>query len=121
MSNTGINPLHYPAQRSFCDATISAGNNISESIALSGLHMVAMQRPAGLNISSISFEVSKNGTDWLPLRGADNTNLTFTISNDAAHQRLANIMDFEGADYVRLVAGSTVAADATFTLVLANV
>ena len=121
MSIEGINPLHYPAQRSFCESVITAGNTLSQAIKLSGLHMVAVQRPAGLNIMNLSFEVSKNGVDWLPLRDADNTLITLTITNEAAHQRLANIMDFEGADYVRLVADSTLNADATFTIVLANI
>ena len=121
MSNTGINPQDYPAQRSFCSVVIASGQTTSAPVLIRGLHMVAVQRPAGINAQTIRFEVSANGTDWLPLRDSNNGNIVISLAADAAHQRIANIMEFEGADYVRLVANVALTSAATFTIVLANI
>jgi hypothetical protein len=121
MSNSGINPQDYPAQRSFCQVMIAAGQAISPAVLIRGLHMVAVQRPAGLNAQNIRFEVSANGTDWLPLRDHNDGNIIVSVGADAAHQRIANIMEFEGADFVRIVANVALSSNATFVIVLANV
>lgn len=120
MANTGIIPAQYPKSRAYLDAVIADGETLSNAISISGLHLVAVQRPASSGVTSLSFELSGDNINWYPLRDSLDEDISLTIGSDAAHQRVSSVMDFEGASFIKLKSNTAVSGDKNFTLVLAN-
>lgn len=61
--------------------------------------------------TSFSFEVSRNGSDFVPLRDAENNaiSITKTAAEASAHPLMAN--DFAAWSHLKIVSGSAEAAD----------
>ncbi len=121
MADEGINPNHTPRTRAYQDTVIASGQTTSDIVNIGGLHVVGIRRPAGTGITSLTFEVSSDGSNFFPLKNQANEDVTVTMDNNAAHQSISNIMDFENANHVRCIANSAVAANVTLHLILAAV
>jgi hypothetical protein len=118
--------MAYPEPQSFTNnkavvaATIASGATKSAAISLYGMDVVGIYIPARLavGVTSLTFEVSDDGTTFVQARNSANAAITHTLNTTAGYQRLSSIMDLAGANFIKLVVNSAPSADAAFKVAL---
>jgi hypothetical protein len=119
-------PAPYPDPQSFTNnksiqaATIANGATKSASIPVYGMDVVGIYVPASLaaGVTSMTFEVSDDGSTFVQARNPDNTAITHTLNTTAGYQKLSSVMDLAGANFIKLVVNSAPSADAAFKVAL---
>jgi len=97
-------------------ATISSSGTKSGAVDLSEHTLAAVIFPATTG-TSFTFEVSVDGTNFYPLNDTSDTaiSITKTAGNSTAHPLQAN--DFAGFTHLKIVSGSSEAAERSITIV----
>mgnify|MGYP007071589557 CR=1 FL=1 len=97
--------------------TIAASGTTSAAINLSGLQLVAIDMPAAVTGSSLTFTASMtiDGTYDAITEVGGATNYTLTMA--ASKWTPVDLRVFAGVPFLKLVSGSTEAATRTFNLI----
>jgi hypothetical protein len=119
-------PPPYPDPQSFTNnkavvaATIASGATKSASIPIYGMDVMGIYIPASLavGVTSMTFEVSDDGTTFVQARNPDNTAITHTLNTTAGYQKLSSIMDLAEANFMKIVVNNAPSADAAFKVAL---
>lgn len=106
-------PLSEPTE-----TVIPSGSDTSGNLNAGGRVPSALVMPAAWTAADITFEVSIDGSTWVPVHLADGTQYTLTV---AASRFVSLTADyFIGAKHVRLVSSVNQGADRTMTLMMSR-
>ena len=97
-------------------AVVLSGQTVSSKIDLWGTRAVTIAVPVGLTSIALTFQVSDDDVTYYPVRYADNSAFTITVSNTAAAYALPVNM-FAGWRHLKAVCGSPEPADRTFKFI----
>lgn len=86
--------------------TIAAGASVSGDIAVGGKTIVGIYTPAVWTAADLTFQVSRDGTNWSSVRDAEGTELTLT-GWTAGDYILIPPGVFNGVDHIRLRSGTS--------------
>jgi hypothetical protein len=95
----------------FLTATVAIGANLSNAIDVAGYSIVAIHVPSTFDGTQINFQVSYDGTNFLPLRDATNTLVTMTVTAGAAHAPWAELQGHRAIKINTVTAQATTATD----------
>lgn len=97
--------------------TIAISTSTSAAIQMQGLNLVGIQLPAAFTGTAITFTVSVDGVTYQPLyTSTSGTALSYTVAQ--GHYVAINPQDFYGANYIKIISGSSEAAARTFSVIL---
>lgn len=102
-------------------ATIDDTESVSEDVNLGGLRAFGVNIPAAPAATNITFEVSDDGTNWLPLFKEDNTELSLAITAESHIGFGALIVYFSPWQYVRVVSDTVASGDEEYEIVARHV
>jgi hypothetical protein len=88
----------------YYNATIASGQANSDAFRMAGDSVIGLITPATFEPTSLTVQVSLNGTDWVTLNG-----VSFTVTTSRAYE--VSAQSIYGWPFVRLVANSNPAAD----------
>jgi hypothetical protein len=91
----------YPEVKS---VTISTGSSLSPGVDLDGLTLVAIVMPSTWDGTTITFQVSPNGTDWYNLHDAAGSEVALTVGPSRYIQ--LDWQRFLGIRYLRIRSGT---------------
>ncbi len=95
--------------------TIASGQTVS-SAALTEGDLVGIRTPAALTGTSITFQTAFEDQVFLPYKKPATGNpVSMAVAADGSYGIVPS--DFKSFDYIKIVSGSTEAADRTFTLI----
>ena len=98
-------------------ATIAISTTTSAAIQMQGLSLVGIQLPAAFTGTALTFQVSVDGVTYQPLyTSTSGTALSYTVA--AGHYVAINPQDFYGANYIKIISGSSEAAARTLSVIL---
>ena len=101
----------------FAPTTIAISTTTSAAIATGGLSLVGVQLPAAFTGTTLTFQISFDGVTYQPVyTSTSGTALSYTVA--AGHYVAVNPQDFYGANYIKLISGSSEAAARTFSVAL---
>lgn len=95
--------------------TIAASATVSATIDMRGMRLAGLIIPASMTSTALTFNVSNDGSTFVPLKDTTNAAISITIDSSAAAYPLVP-MDFIGWRYLQVVAGSAEASDRTISL-----
>jgi len=97
-------------------ATIAVATSATDSAAvdLDGMHLFAIETPATLTGTSLTFKVSADNSTFTGLY--DDTGTQYSVTVAASRVIYLDPSKFAAFQYLKLISGSTEAADRTFTL-----
>lgn len=101
-------------------ATIVSGQSASTIVDLKGFSLTGILLPGAFTGTSLIFLMSANGTNFFNVYvTTSGTALSYTVS--AAHYYAIDPVAFYGIRYLKIVSGSTEAADRVLTLSLKGI
>jgi hypothetical protein len=96
-------------------ATIAISTTTSGAIDMGGMNLVGLIMPAAMTGTSMTFQGSVDGTNYFDLYDSSGTQLSITIA--ASRFILLVPADFAAVRYLKLVSGSSEAAERSINLV----
>jgi len=96
---------------------ISANASISSGVQTNGLLLSGIVFPAAMTGTAITFDFSYDGTTWHDVHETDNTEVSYTISPGNVVRVDPSGWAFAAAGFLRVVSGSSEAADRTINLI----
>ena len=99
--------------------TIASGQTESSPIDVYGTTLKTIFLPSAFDGTSITFQVSYDGTTYYDYYNVDNQAVTVTCSANRAYGWLAN--DFYSIRFLKLVSNATESADRIITLILGSI
>ena len=107
-------------QRIICvyDALVDISENATDSLAVdvAGTTPVGVYTPSTITSSSITFKASHDGSTFVPVENGSGGNLSKTVSG--GEYIPLDPADFAGIQHLKIICGSSEAADRTFKLAL---
>lgn len=105
-----------PESKQFvAEAVIASGETDSSVVNMSNFTLAAVEIPASMTSTALTFNVGSSSASVAPLKDMTDSAVSVTISNTAAVYRL-DANDFNGFQYVQVVAGSSEGAARTLKL-----
>lgn len=101
--------------RSVLTGTIASSGTKTGSIAIGPNTVMAVQTPASMTGTELTFEISNDDTTFVPLRDSAGAAIAVTVDTTAAAYAL-NANDFAGFNYIKVVSGSAEGADRDIVL-----
>lgn len=101
------------------DVVIAASGTTSAAVGLSGLALVAIEVPAGLDSTAITF-VAAQTTTFVPVYSDAGSAYSVTVSTDARHV-LVDPAKLVGVTNLKLVMGGVESSARTLTLILREI
>lgn len=110
--------MGYPENTTTTTAVITIANSttISAAVSLIGVSILGIVTPAALTGTAITFQVSADGSTYVPLYDSTNTQVSVTVAASRGYYLDPAI--FAAWRYAKVVSGSAEAADRTFTLLV---
>lgn len=97
--------------------SIVSGQTVSAAIPVNGLALVGIQLPAAFTSTTLTFQISLDGTTYQPVYvTTTGTALSYTVAQ--AHYVAIDPVPFYGARFIKLVSGSAEGATRTLALAL---
>jgi len=96
-------------------ATITDGNTVSAEVQLGRMTVTHMLLPASFEGTSVTFDVTLNGSTWYDLYDQDGTEVSVAVSSSRAI--LLQPADFIGVLGFRITSSSAQTGDAVVTFV----
>ena len=96
--------------------TIAQSGSESTIFDLSGPAASKLIVPAGMTGTSLTFQVSADGSNFFILADTTDTDISITITT-AAKVYALDPQTFYGARFIKIVSGSTEAAERTLTII----
>jgi hypothetical protein len=96
-------------------ATILSGQTKSAAVSLAGFTLTGIITPAALDGTSLSFDVSADGSTFVPLY--DSTNTAQTVTAGVSRGYALNPQVFMNWNQIKVVSNASESADHVITLV----
>lgn len=109
-------PNQYTVRIATDTVTVTSGSTTSTPIWCQGMVPVGLITPAALTSTALTFQTSADGTTYNTLRATDGTARSYTVTTSS--QYAAAPADWAGAEYIKVVCGSTEAGNRTITFIL---
>lgn len=100
--------------KKFLSVTIASSGTDSETFHLEDFVLCGFITPATLTGTSVSFKGSKDGTNFFPIY--DSTNILISVTVAVSRAYSLNVIDFLSWPYIKIVSGSSEAADREIVL-----
>jgi hypothetical protein len=97
-------------------ASILSGQTVGVAVSLAGVSILGIVTPAALTGTTITFQVSADGTTYVPLYDGTNTLVSFTVAVSRGYY--LDPIIFASWRFVKLVSGAAEAADRVITLLV---
>ena len=98
------------------DVVIADGQTVSATAEVGGAPLTAIQTPAGMTGTTLTFNGSFDGTTFFPIRDTSNADISVTVDTTARIYALKTD-DFAGIPYIQVVSGSAESGAKTIKLV----
>ncbi len=102
-------------QTAYMTATIASGQTKTGSIEISGAAFVGLVMPAAFTGTSITFEVSADGTTFQALYDEFNTQVSVTVAASRTYDLPATLTTY---GFMKVVSGSAEGADRSLVIAL---
>ena len=89
----------------------SADANNSLGVQAEGMLLCAIQFPAAMTGTAVTFDYSVDGTNFVDIKETDGTEVSYTVSAGDAIRIDPSGWAFAGGGFIRITSGSTEAAD----------
>lgn len=96
-------------------ATIANGQTVSDAVSLAGHKLVAVVTPAALTGTTLTFQASADGVNFVALHNDDGNAVSITVA--ASRYTNVPVAEFRAAQWLKVVSNSAEAAERKITLV----
>lgn len=86
------------------DTEIADGQSLSDVIDLKGMRLAAIILPSGLAGTSLTFQVSADGTTWADAYKTDDSELEYTV---AASRAITDLLELIGVRFLKIRTGTS--------------
>ena len=96
---------------------VSADNNDSLGVKTEGMLLCGVQFPAAMTGSAITFDFSMDNSTWIDVKETDGTEVSYSVSAGNVVRVDPSGWAFASTGFLRIVSGSSEAADRTINLI----